>query len=80
MVTRIVEEKDARKLLSIAQDMISISSNGRKYTPKALALIMVSRQISGWIKMMSTLNGLGHSASLLVVSAHETALAKINTS
>ena len=75
-----VEQKHARKILSIAQDMVYLSSNGRKQTPKSIALGMATRQISGSTKMVSLLNGLGHSVSLHVVNAHETALAKLNLS
>ena len=42
-----LNEKEYLKVLSIAQDIIYITSNGRKHTPKSLSLGMAVRQITG---------------------------------
>ena len=63
------------KLLSICQDLISLSSRGRKLTPKHLALGMAVRHLTGCSTLIGLLNGLGHCTSHSLVLQHDTALA-----
>lgn len=71
-----VTEESKRKLLSLAQDLIHVSSRGRKITPKHCALGMTLRHVTGSSKVIGLLNGLGHSMSHSFVLEHDTALAK----
>lgn len=63
------------KLLSIAQDIIYLSSKGRISTPKHMALGMTLRHWTGSSTVIDLLNGLGHSVSHSAVLEHDTALA-----
>ncbi|KAJ8049553.1 hypothetical protein HOLleu_02339 [Holothuria leucospilota] len=63
------------KLLSISQDIIALSSKGRKLMPKHMSLAMTVRHISGSAQLIGLLNGLGHTVSNSVVLNHDTALA-----
>ncbi len=65
-----------RRLITLCQDMIFVSSKGRTMTHKSLSLAMATRQITGSEKMVSLLNGFGHCVPDSFVRAHETALAK----
>lgn len=58
--------------------MVYISHNGRKPTPKSVALSMAVRQISGCSGIINILNGFGHCASHSSTLRHDTALAKMN--
>lgn len=73
-----LQKSDERKVLSVAQDMIYITYNGRKPTPKSVALSMAVRQISGCSSIIDILNGFGHCASHSSTLRHDTALAKMN--
>ena len=59
--------------MSIAQDLIYAESKGRKFTHKSLALGMT--QITGSVRLLRILHGLGHTASVATVYKHDTALA-----
>ncbi|XP_070571877.1 uncharacterized protein [Ptychodera flava] len=63
------------KLLSICQDMMFLSSQGRKLTPKHLSLGMAVRHVTGSSSLIGLLNGLGHCVSHSKVLEHDTALA-----
>ncbi|XP_070560592.1 uncharacterized protein [Ptychodera flava] len=63
------------KLLSICQDLVSLSSRGRKVTPKHLSLGMAVRHMTGSSSLIGLLNGLGHCISHSSVLEHDTALA-----
>jgi hypothetical protein len=73
-----LQKSEERKVLSVAQDMIYITHNGRKPTPKSVALSMAVRQISGCSSIIDILNGFGHCASHSSTLRHDTALAKMN--
>ena len=64
------------KLFSIGQDIIYLASNGRKETPKHLALGMAIRHNSGSSKLVGLLNGFGHSVSHSKILEYDTALAE----
>ena len=63
------------KVVSIAQDLIYAESNGKKQTHKSLALGMTVRQMTGSIRLLKILHGLGHTASIDTVYRHDSALA-----
>ena len=69
------DDDTERKLLSIAQDIVYLSSKGRKTMPKHVALGMTLRHMTGSSSIIGILNGLGHSASHSAVLQHDTALA-----
>ena len=64
-----------RKLLSVAQDIVYISTKGRKTMPKHVALGLTMRHMTGSPSIIGILNGLGHSVSHSAVLEHDTALA-----
>ena len=66
---------DEKKVVSIAQDLIYAESKGRKQTHKSLALGLAFRQITGSVRLLTILHGLGHTAAASTVSKHDTALA-----
>ena len=70
-----INASDERKVVSIAQDLIYADSKGRKQTHKSLALGMAVRQITGSVRLLTILHGLGHTAAGSTVSKHDTALA-----
>ena len=63
------------KVVSIAQDLVYAESKGRKLTHKSLALGMAVRQITGSIRLLRILHGLGHTTSTSTVYKHDTGLA-----
>ena len=63
------------KVLSLAQDIIHVSSNGRKQTPKSLSLGMAVRQITGSYALTKISNGFGNSVFHSAVLSLDTALA-----
>ncbi|KAG8175345.1 hypothetical protein JTE90_015558 [Oedothorax gibbosus] len=65
------------ELFSVAQDLLYISSAGRKQTPKHLALAMAVRHVTGSARIISILNGLGHSISHSAVLEYDTDLAQM---
>jgi hypothetical protein len=73
-----LEKSEERKVISVAQDVMYITSNGRNSTPKSVALSMAVRQISGYSSIIDILNGFGHCASHSSTLRHNTALAKLN--
>ena len=73
---RVGKDTTHRKLLSISQDIISLSSNGRKLMPKHMSLAMAVRHLSGSAQLIGLLIGFGHSVSHSVVLNHDTALAE----
>ena len=70
-----IAENEYLKVLSVAQDIIYVSSNGRKQTPKSLSLGMAVRQITGSYALTKILNGFGNSVSHPTVLSFDTALA-----
>ena len=64
-----------RKLLSVAQDIVYISTKGRKTMPKHVALGLTMRHMTGSSSIIGILNGLGHSVSHSAVLENDTALA-----
>ena len=70
-----ISVNEQTKLVSIAQDLIYAESKGRKFTHKSLALGMTVRQITGSVRLLRILHGLGHTASVATVYKHDTALA-----
>lgn len=75
-----VTEKQRSRIFSLVQDMIYISSNGRKFTPKSLSLAMAMRQLTGSSKVINLLSQFGHCMSNNFVLRHETGLAEISIS
>ena len=70
-----ISENEQTKIASIAQDLIYAASKGRKFTHKSLALGMTVRNITGSVRLLRILHGLGHTASVATVYKHDTALA-----
>ena len=64
-----------RKLLSVAQDIVCISTKGRKTMPKHVVLGFTMSHMTASSSIIGMLNGLEHSASHFVVLEHDTALA-----
>ena len=67
------------KIVSIAQDLVYAESKGRKQTHKSLALGMTVRQMTGSVRLLRILHGLGHTSSTATVYRHDTALAIANS-
>ena len=76
----IVENGRHNKLMSIAQHIVHVASDGRKLTPKTISLAMSLRQLTGFSSVLNLVNGLGHCMSHKFVLRHETALAQLSTS
>jgi hypothetical protein len=74
-----IRPSEKTKVVSIAQDMIYAESSGKKQTHKSLALGMTVRQMTGSIRLLRILHGLGHTASTDTVYRHDTALALAST-
>lgn len=72
-----VTDKQNSRVKSLAQDMVLIASDGRKFTPKSLSLAMAMRQLTGSSKVIELLNQFGHCLSHNFVLRHETALAEM---
>jgi hypothetical protein len=70
-----INPSDEKKVVSMAQDLIYAQSRGRKQTHKSLALGMAVQQLTGSVRLLKILHGLGHTASSATVSKHNTALA-----
>eukprot|EP00794_Sanderia_malayensis_P001845 gene1845-2078_t len=77
-----VSVKDSQyfKIMSLAQDLLFISSDGKKPTPKSISLAMALRQLTGSSTVLKLVNNFGHSMSHRYVLRHETALAELNVS
>ena len=74
-----ISSKEDTRVVSIAQDLIYAESKGKKQTHKSLALGMAVRQMTGSVRLLKILHGLGHTASADAVSKHDTALAIISS-
>ncbi len=72
-----LEDSRKTKVLSICQDILYIASNGRKQTPKSLALGMAVRQLTRSSQLTQILNGFGHCASHSAILTYVTDLAKL---
>ena len=73
-------EQHKRRILSICQDIIYMSSRGRVPMPKHVAVGMTMRHLTGSSHIIGLLNGLGHSVSHSAVLEHDTALATLQNS
>ena len=51
------------KVVSIAQDLVYLPLKGKTFTHKSLALAMATRHITGSVKLVKILHGLGHCVS-----------------
>ena len=71
-----VSESQELKINSICQDIISLSSGGRKKMPKQVALSMTIRHQTGDKSLINTLNALGHCMSHTFTLSHDTALSQ----
>ncbi|XP_072180614.1 uncharacterized protein [Diadema setosum] len=69
-------EEQHRRILSLSQDIIYLTSKGRKAMPKQTSLAMAVRHITGSAQLIGLLNGFGHATSHTKVLEHNTALAK----
>ena len=74
-----IRPSEKSKVVSIAQDLIYAEWSGRKQTHKSLALGMTVRQMTGSVRLLRILHGLGHTASAATVYRHDTALALATT-
>lgn len=74
-----VTRSEKTKVISIVQDMIYAESRRKKQTHKSLALGMTVRQITGSVRLLKILHGLGHTVSASTVYKHDTALALAST-
>jgi hypothetical protein len=74
-----IRPSERTKVVSIAQDLIYAESSGKKQTHKSLALGMTVRQMTGSVRLLRILHGLGHTASTDTVYRHDTALAIANS-
>lgn len=74
------ESEQFIKAMSIAQDIVSLASNGRKHTPKGISLAIALRQLTGSSSALKLVNNLGHCVSHTFALRHETALAQLNIS
>lgn len=72
-----VEEDVHLKLLSLCQDILYLSSRGKKQTPKSLALGLTVRHLTGSTQVGNILSKLGHCASVDTVVGLETSLAEL---
>ena len=70
-----ISHSETCKVISIAQDLVYIASKGKKFTHKSLALAMATRHITGSVKLVKILHGLGHCVSPATVYKHDSALA-----
>lgn len=71
-----VDGDTQNKLFSIAQDLVYLSSKGRKDVPKHMALGMTIRHLTGSSELIGIMNGLGHTVSHSKLLVYDTALAK----
>ena len=76
----VIKDSQHCKLMSIAQDLLFVASNGQNTTPKSISLAMAMRQLTGSSTVLKLLNHFGHCMSHEYVLHHETALAQINIS
>ena len=71
-----ITKEQEKKVVSIAQDLIQVSTSGRTITHKALALGVTARQITGSQRLVQLLNQFGHSCFSDVLYKHDAALTK----
>ena len=62
LVSQVSPQLHAR-ILSVAQDLLFVASNGRKKTPKHVSLPMTIKSFTGSAKLTTILNRLGHGIS-----------------
>ena len=75
---RVVISRSQRcKVVLITQDLVYAEAQGKKQTHKSLAVGMTVRQISGSIKLLKILHGLGHLDSSSTICKHDSALGEI---
>ena len=60
------------RILSIAQDMLFVASNGGKRTPKHVSLPMTIKSLAGSAELLTIFNHLGHGMSYTKVEEEET--------
>ncbi|XP_041350657.1 uncharacterized protein LOC121369672 [Gigantopelta aegis] len=72
-----VPESIHLKLLSICQDVVYLASNGRRQTPKSLALGLTVQHLTGSCQLLDILNRFGHCASSDAIVGYETSLAQL---
>ena len=70
------KERLHRRILSVAQDMIFIDSNGSKDTPKHVGMAISLRHLTGSRTAISMLNQLGHLSSYEKTERIDTAIAE----
>ena len=71
-----VNEDEERKILSICQDIMSLSHKGRTFLPKQYALGMAVRHLVNNTKIASILYGFCHAMSHKTTTQHDTGLAE----
>ena len=72
-----IKEGVLNKIYSICQDIVHLSSGGKRHMPKHMSLAMAVRHMTGSASLINLLNGLGHSVSNCLVLEHDTALAML---
>ena len=75
-----IAEEFVPKVNAICQDIVYVSSKGRKQTPKSLALGLTVRHMTGSTHLLQILAKFGHCASSDTILSYETALAKYRVS
>ena len=71
-----LSERMHHKMVSVAQNIVFIASNGSKQTPKHTALPMTMMSITGSSEVVILLNWFGHGVSYSKLEKIETAMAK----
>ena len=71
-----LSDKNNRHVMSIAQDMLHVVSNGRMKTPKHVVLLLTVRHLMRSSQLVEILNHVSHSLSNSVVQEVETAMAE----
>ena len=64
------------RILSIAQNLLFVVSNGGKRTPKHVSLLMTIKCLTGSPELITILNCLGHGMSYTKVEEEETGMAE----
>ncbi|XP_033106462.1 uncharacterized protein LOC117108533 [Anneissia japonica] len=72
-----VSSESHLKLLSICQDIVYLTSKGKKQTPKSLGLGLTVRHLTGSSQVLKLLNKYGHCASWDTILGLETSLAQL---
>ena len=71
-----LSDTNNRHVMSIAQDMLHVVSNGRMKTPKHVVLPLTVRNLTSSSQLVEMLNHFGHSLPNSVVQEVETAMAE----